>query len=653
MAKQTIFQKLNNFLMGSNSNNTVEPQKSISTYNISSNDVLYSTQSKEDRDRKLATLKQQKLLSYQWAKTGYETTMEQLQGATQVRVMYRDADLMDAWPEIGSALDILSEESTVINKDGKMLNIYSKSERIKSILEDLFVNKLNIHMMLPMISRAVYKYGNEFMILNIDAENGVTGWKELPVYDIRRLEHGLQNYAGSPTGTIASDLSNLKPDEVKFVWEGHNESTPYKNWQIAHFRLINDSLFLPYGVSHLNKARRHWRMLSMMEDAMLLYRLERSVERRIFKVNVGAIDDADVPAFLNEFMNNVKRAPVIDPKTGQIDLKKNFLDVSADYVIPVRNGQDPTSIDTLQGAQNQTSMDDIDYMQNKVLSALKVPKIFLNFQDKDSKGQNMASIDIRFSRVVNKGQQALLMELNKIAIIHLYLLGFEDDITNFSLSLNNPSNQLEMLELDNLNKRLGAASTALSEQGGGIPLMSWHQVQKDIMGKTDLEIFNMLNEIRLERAMAIEVENTPQIIKRTGVFDNVDRLYGEPGADYSQQQEDGGESQFGGGPGGGFGGDFGGDFGDDGLGDLGEPGSDEMGDIGGTEGSTPMDEMPMESVNKNKPNIIEKSNFDKYMEYIKSKFDEQYEESKMVKKSKLLNEGLETEINEMKSKSLL
>lgn len=653
MAKQTIFQKLNNFLMGSNSNNTAEPQKSISTYNISSNDVLYSTPSKEDRDRKLATLKQQKLLSYQWAKTGYETTMEQLQGATQVRVMYRDADLMDAWPEIGSALDILSEESTVINKDGKMLNIYSKSERIKSVLEDLFVNKLNIHMMLPMISRAVYKYGNEFMILNIDAENGVTGWKELPVYDIRRLEHGLQNYAGSPTGTIASDLSNLKPDEVKFVWEGHNESTPYKNWQIAHFRLINDSLFLPYGVSHLNKARRHWRMLSMMEDAMLLYRLERSVERRIFKVNVGAIDDADVPAFLNEFMNNVKRAPVIDPKTGQIDLKKNFLDVSADYVIPVRNGQDPTSIDTLQGAQNQTSMDDIDYMQNKVISALKVPKIFLNFQDKDSKGQNMASIDIRFSRVVNKGQQALLMELNKIAIIHLYLLGFEDDITNFSLSLNNPSNQLEMLELDNLNKRLGAASTALSEQGGGIPLMSWHQVQKDIMGKTDLEIFNMLNEIRLERAMANEVENTPQIIKRTGVFDNVDRLYGEPGADYSQQQEDGGESQFGGGPGGGFGGDFGSDFGDDGLGDLGEPGSDEMGDIGGTEGSTPMDEMPMESVNKNKPNIIEKSNFDKYMEYIKSKFDEQYEESKMVKKSKLLNEGLETEINEMKSKSLL
>ena len=159
-------------------------------------------------------------------------------------------------------------------------------------------------------------------------------------------------------------------------------------------------------------------MLSMMEDAMLLYRLERSIERRIYKVNVGLIDDADVPGYLQDFMNNVKRAPIIDPQTGQIDLRKNFLDVSADYVIPVRNGQDPTDISTLQSAQNQTSMDDIEYMRDKIMAGLMVPKSYLNFQEAEGKGQNMSLMDIRFNRRINSGQQSILMELN-LSLIHI------------------------------------------------------------------------------------------------------------------------------------------------------------------------------------------------------------------------------------------
>ena len=455
------------------------------TYNIApSSKVIYSTDSKEDRDRKLAELKQQKLLAHQWQKIGYETSMEQMQGASQVKVMYRDADLMAAWPEIGSALKIVSEEATTINSKGKILNIYSKSERIKSILEDLFVNRLDINIWARTIFHSTAKYGNDFMALNIDAEKGILGWRELPVHEMTRLENGMLNaYSGTYASAAAS--MNIKPDDVRFVWEGHNQQVAYKNWQIAHFRLIDDSLYLPYGVSWLNHARRHWRMLSMMEDGMLLYRLERSVERRVFKVNVGLIDDKDVPAFLQEFMNNVKRAPIIDPQTGQIDLRKNFLDVSADYVIPVRNGQDPTSIDNLPPAQNPTSMEDINFMENKVLCALRIPKTYLNFQEPQGKGQNLSILDIRFCRTINSLQQSVLMELNKVAMIHLYLLGFDEDLTNFTLSFNNPSNQIEMMELDNLQKRINAATSALAEQGGGIPLMSWHQVQRDIMGKSD------------------------------------------------------------------------------------------------------------------------------------------------------------------------
>lgn len=643
MAKdKTIFQKLTDVMIGTSS--ASQPKKVVSSYTMKSpNDVMYSFDSKEERDLKLKQLKQQRLLAYQWKKIGYDTSMEQMAGTPQVRIMYRDADLMDCWPEIGTALDIYSEEATVLNKKKKMLNISSKSNRIVSVLEDLFENRLDIHIMLPMIARSLCKYGNEFMFLNIDGNDGVKGWRELPVHEMRRVENGMFNlYAG-----YGSASTNLKPDETKFIWEGHNESTPFKMWQVAHFRLIKDSLLLPYGVSILNKARRHWRMLSMMEDAMLLYRLERSIERRIFKVNVGLIDDADVPQFLQDFMTNVKRAPVIDPQTGQMDLRKNFLDVSADYVIPVRSGQDPTSIETLNSAQNQTSMEDIEMIQNKIFAALRIPKTFLNYQEAQGKGQNLSLMDIRLNRAINHVQQALLMELTKIAVLHLYLLGFIDDLTNFTLSMNNPSNQLETMELDNQAKRLQNASTALSEQGGGIPLMSWHRVQKEIMGLTDSEISVMLNEIRLETAISVELQRTPEIIKKTNLFKQVDRIYGEPGAEYSEQPV-GGDQQGGlmggggGAPMGGFGG--GPSFGDE-LGDLDEPGSDDSGDIGGEEGGQSLSDM-----SGGQPLMENRllSAMNDYISYInRNNEDNDTSNEDIVEKNLMLNENMQSLINNL------
>lgn len=609
--KKNILQRLTDVVIGAGNGMQNNLRKAPSVYDIKpGNEVLYQFKTPEERDSKLIQLKQEKLLAYQWRKAAFDGTAIKALSGNQVKVMYRDADLMDAWPEIGAALDIMAEESTTINPKGKILNITSKSDRIVSILEDLFINRLDIHITLPMIFRSTYKYGNDFMLLNIDSNNGIMGWRELPVHEMQRLENGIQSGYGSAGAYNIGQLYNLKPDEVKFIWEGHNESAPYKNWQVAHFRMIKDSLYLPYGMSYLNKARRHWRMLSMMEDAMLLYRLERSIERRIFKVNVGLIDDADVPAYLQTFADNIKRAPVIDPQTGQIDLRKNFLDVSADFFIPVRNGQDPSDISVLQSAQNQTSMEDIEYIQKKILAALRIPKTFLNFEEPQGKGQNLSIADVRFNRTINSGQQSILMELNKIAIIHLYLLGFEDDLTNFSLTLNNPSNQIEQLELDNMSKRVNLASQALNEQGGGIPLMSWHQVQREIMGKTDSEIKEILNEIRLENALATELEQTPQIIRRTHIFDPVDNIYGESGADYQPNGDPNGEGgpmgggpMGGGGPAAGFGDGFDGgldDLGDtegDGLGDLGEPGAESEGSISGAPDETDLGSMPLQENN--------------------------------------------------------
>ena len=235
---KTVFQRLTDVVIGVG-NGTTNMGPVITNYSLpkTNNEVLYTFDNEADRDRKLQQLKQQKLLAYQWVKMGYDTSMEQLAGNNQIKVMYRDVDLMDTWPEIGAALDIAAEEATCLNPKKKMLNIYSKSERIQSVLEDLFVNRLDIHITLPMVVRATCKYGNEFMFLNIDQKNGIMGWREMPVHEIRRVENGMQNaYSGSYNfGAITA--SKLKPDETKFVWEGHNENIPYKNWQVAHFRL--------------------------------------------------------------------------------------------------------------------------------------------------------------------------------------------------------------------------------------------------------------------------------------------------------------------------------------------------------------------------------------------------------------------------------
>ena len=631
----TIFQRLNNVFRGTGRDN-ISPDVITTPPGMgdAANRVLFSTNDKNEYERKLNTYKQQKYLAYQWKKVGADNAMESLAGYTAVKLMYRDADLMDGSPEIGTALDIISEETCPLTSKGKMINVYSSSKRTKAMLEDLFVNRLHIYTDLPMIARHLAKYGNTFMYLNIDKDNGIMGWTMLPVYEMDRVENGFTaSYA------ISSTINNkdVRPDEVRFVWNGHNENNPFRNWQVAHFRLLNDSFFLPYGVSMLHKARRAWRMWSMMEDAMLIWRLDKAVERRVYKIFVGGINDADVEAYVQQIANNFKRTPIIDPATGQIDLRRNFLDVASDYFIPVRREDAPNPIETLAAANSQVQMEDVEYMQNKMFAALRVPKTFLNFQEAQGKGQNLSIMDVRFSRMINRIQQFLLMELNKIAMIHLYIMGLTDEIGNFQLSLNNPSAQIEAQELEDLTKRITTMQTALADPGTGIPMMSMHKALKEIMKMSDAEIKEMFLEIRFEKAMAAELAATANIIKKTGMFDNVDRIYGDyeamNGGGQAQQQEEGEEDGLGGGGGGGLGGGMGGDLGGDMDMDLGDPGAEGGGDFGGEAGETDMGgapaadggeplmenrkrRRPVLSENKSKKHLITKSFTERYFDML-------------------------------------
>ena len=665
--KNTVFQAIDKAITGNwRQGDILTPH--INSYDLSKGngkDIIFRTTDKDEYERKKLELQQNKYLKDRWVKANVNLSVTAYAGLNNVKLMYRDADMMDAFPEIGAALDILSEESTITGSDGAVVNVYSKSERIKSILEDLFVNRLNIQLTAQMVIRAMCKYGNQFMLLDIDNKNGVKGWKQLPVFNVERIENGVQNpYAGASiavNGVGGKDDSDLS---TQYVWiDDNNSQTPFRDWQMAHFRLLSNSLYLPYGVSFLNSARRHWRMLSLMEDMMLIYRLERSIERRVYKIYVGAIDDADVQAYVEEVANQFKRTPIIDPLTGQVDLRKNLLDVSQDLFIPVRDENAPTPIDTLSAAQNMTALDDIKFVQNKVFTALRIPKTFLNFEENAGDGKNLALLDIRFTRTVNRVQQAFLMELTKIATIHLFLLGFGDELTNFTLSMNNPSTQAEGLEIENMQKKIDAVRDAVSDPGNGLPVMSQTRALKEIMKWSEKDIKENFEEIRLEKGIAAELEKTTQIIKKTGIFDKVDRIYGEPGAEYMDDQQQQGGDEMGGDMGGGTppmggGGDLGGE-----LDNLGEPGGDMGGDISGAEGSMPTADIgaggdtgmgqevepPMEAVSRNKPLLTEdvfEAYLNKLSEHKIPEKETKYERVKIYNSDSLMvNEEFDKMIN--------
>ena len=546
MARKTVFQQLND-LFGPE----VKKQQNKSRYSINDKELL-KTKSKEEYDFEKLKRQQDAYLSNMWQKVDNEIYQHSIYYETTRLASYADFEGMEFFPEIAAALDIMMEESTTLNADNKVINIFSESRRVRRILDDLFFNRLDIHTSLPMWTRNVCKYGDDFLFLNIDSEEGITGVKQLPNIEISRKEN-----EGFGENSMNAETDKFNP--VKFIWG--QRDIEFNAWQIAHFRLLGDDRRLPYGTSMLEKARRIWKQLLLSEDAMLIYRVTRAPERRIFKIFVGNIDEKDVPAYVNNIANNFKRSPVIDQNTGQIDTRYNQMAQDQDYFIPVRDANAPSPIDTLPGATNLSEIADIQYLQKKLFTALRVPKPFLGFEEANGEGKNLALQDIRFARTINRIQQAMLQELNKIAIIHLYILGLEDELENFTLTLNNPSTQAEMLKVEQTQLKVTLYKDAVSDAGNGFGSMSMTRAKKEILGMSEEEIRTDLEQQRLEKAAAAEMEQTATIIKKTGIFDRVDKLYGDFSALTGGAPAEGGEEggDTGGEDLGGFGADTGGE----------------------------------------------------------------------------------------------
>jgi hypothetical protein len=451
---------------------------------------------------------------------------------------YSDFSEMEATPEIASALDIYSEETVSTDEKGQCLHVYSENRKVQELLDTLFYDTLNLEFNLSMWVRNLCKYGDFFLFNDVSPEYGVINAFPIPISEIEREE-----------GFDPSD-----PSAVRFRWITQGNQV-LENWQISHFRLLGNDAFLPYGSSVLEAARRIWRQLILIEDAMLVYRVIRAPERRVFYIDVGNVPPENVANYLEQAQTSLKRNAIVDKNTGQVDLRYNPLSVDEDYFLPVRGGESGTKIETLAGGQNTSAVEDVQYIQKKLFAALKIPRAYLGYDEDVGSKATLAQEDIRFSRSIQRIQKTVLSELNKLAMVHLYSHGYEgEDLLDFELKLSNPSSVAQQQKLELIARKFEIAGQAPE----GVLSRQW--VRKNVIGLRDEDISKIrdevvedkLDDLRLEQVQLSEEESSklPGAVAggdAAGAPDaGGDDLFGDAGGDedVGGDEDAGGEDLF-------------------------------------------------------------------------------------------------------------
>ena len=488
--------------------------------------------------------------------------------------LFRDYDTMDMDPILASALDIYADESLTVNEMGKILVVHAEDDNIKGILTNLFYDVLNIEHNLWSWTRNLAKYGDFFMRLYISPEYGVYQIEPISAYNVERLEN----------------TDPLNKNYVKFQIRPTDTSQveTLEFFECAHFRLLSDSNFLPYGKAMIEGARRVWKQLSLLEDAMLISRIMRAPERRIFKIDVGNIPPQDVDAFMEKMIAKMKKVPYIDPQTGDYNLRFNLQNMVEDYYLPVRGSDSGTSIETLSGIEF-TGIDDIEYVRNKMMAALKIPKAFLGYEEELSGKATLASEDVRFARTIQRIQRVIVSELEKIAIVHLYSQGYRDEsLVNFKLELTNPSTIFEKEKIEIWGNKTDLAREMMENK-----LFSKAWIYKNVFNLSKDDSDELLDQI---------VEDSKQMWR----FKSIEEEGNDPAKPF-QKINPNAE----GGPGGG-GGELPELGGGGGLQDLGGPGGGELPDLGGGPGGPGGGLPPLQEAELKKAKVLGDVNYQKW-----------------------------------------
>lgn len=417
--------------------------------------------------------------------------------------MYIDYELMDTEAFASAALDIYADESTTLDPHGQLIVIKTDDERIKKILHNLFYDVLNIEFNLWSWIRTMCKYGDCFLYMQLNDDYGVVN--VIPIH---------------PSLMIREDGTDENPDIVQFKYEGisglHSSMNKYEAYEIAHFRLLTDTNFLPYGRSILEPGKRDWKALRLAEDAMLLHRIMRAPERRIVKIDIGNIAPEEVDAHVEQIASEMKKIPYIDPQTGEYNLRYNLQNFMEDIFMPVRGGQSGTSIETLPGLQNEGQKEDVEYFKEKFMASVKIPKEFLGAAEGETRS-SVTQNDIRFARTIERIQKIFVSEFYKIALVHLKVQGFStDDLLNFELYLSNPSLVFERQKTDVLTAKVDLAKSIREDN-----LLSDKYIYENIFGFSEDEWKGMRNAViedakhKLRLQQILEEGNDPAVTGRT------------------------------------------------------------------------------------------------------------------------------------------
>jgi len=400
-------------------------------------------------------------------------------------------------PEIAAALDIYADEVVGGDDRGKCFHVYSDNTNIKRALDELFYDVLNVEYNLRPWTRNLIKHGDFFLYNEVLPEIGVINAQPIPVSEMEREE----------------GYDDKDPYAVRFKWLTRG-NVHLENWQVTHMRILGNDMFLPYGTSTLEPARRIWRQLCMMEDAMLVYRVIRSPERRVFYVDVANVAPNDIPSYMEAVKSTLRSHSVIEKNSGRMDMRYNPLAIDDDYYIPVRGTQTGTKIETLAGGQHVTATEDVQYIQSKLFSALKVPKPYLNFDENLSSKATLAQSDIRFSRTIGGIQKIIIAEMNKLAMIHLYAKGFDgESLINFELKLSNPSSVAIQQKLE-----LWASKAEVAGRLKETKLVDERWIQKNVLELTsdDIQVINKgLYEDKIKEAQLEAVVFETELEKNT------------------------------------------------------------------------------------------------------------------------------------------
>lgn len=412
--------------------------------------------------------------------------------------LYSDYEAMDTDPIIASALDVVADECLLRNDQGDMLTITSSDENVRRILNNLFYDVLNVEFNLWSWVRGMLKYGDFFLKLEISEKFGIYNVLPYSVYHISRFEGADPEnptkvyFTLDPDGNATSSDPNYIPKDGRGVIR-------LENYEVAHFRLLTDTNYLPYGRSYIEPARKIYKQLTLTEDAALIHRIMRAPEKRTFYINVGQIPPNEVENFMQKTINTMKKTPYVGAD-GQYNLRFNMQNMMEDFYIPVRGGDNVTRVETTPGL-NYDGITDIRYYQEKLFSALKIPKAYLGYEGDLSGKATLSAEDIRFARTVERVQRIIESELTKIAIVHLYTQGFTgESLSNFKIKLTTPSVLFEQEKIALLKEKVDLAGQMLDTR-----MFSTDYIYESIFGISEEDYSQMRNLVREDAKRSFRV----------------------------------------------------------------------------------------------------------------------------------------------------